>query len=66
MKLAPVFEQLLAGWRAAGYELVSLHDYYRGLDQAALPRHAVTAGEIPGRSGTLALQGDEFLADCAA
>ncbi|TAK72954.1 MAG: 4-deoxy-4-formamido-L-arabinose-phosphoundecaprenol deformylase, partial [Betaproteobacteria bacterium] len=28
----------------------------------ALPRHELVMGEIPGRSGTLALQGKEFLA----
>lgn len=66
MKLAPVFERLLAGWRAAGHDLVSLRDYYAALDPNRLPRHAVVSGTVPGRSGTLALQGDEFLADCAA
>jgi peptidoglycan/xylan/chitin deacetylase (PgdA/CDA1 family) len=66
MKLAPAFERLLAGWRAAGYELISLRDYFAALELKALPRHVVTAAEIPGRSGTLALQGKEFLADAAA
>ena len=66
MKLMPVFERLLEGWRAAGHELVSLRDYYSALDSRTLPRHAVTTGEIAGRSGTLALQGGEFLADAAA
>ena len=65
MKLMPVFEQLLEGWRAAGHELVSLKDYYSALDAKALPRHSVITGEIAGRSGTLALQGDEFLRDAA-
>ena len=65
MKLAPVFERLLAGWRAAGYELVSLRDYFASLERKGLPRHIVTTAEIPGRSGTLALQGKEFLADAA-
>jgi len=65
MKLAPVFERLLAGWRAAGYELVSLRDYFASLEPKALPRHVVTAAEIPGRSGVLALQDKEFLADAA-
>ena len=65
MKLMPVFERLLEAWRAAGYELVSLRDYYAALDFKALPRHAVMTGEIAGRSGTLARQGGEFLADAA-
>lgn len=63
MKLAPVFERLLDGWHEAGYELVSLRDYFDGLEPKLLPRHTVAMAEIPGRSGTLALQGNEFLAD---
>ena len=66
MKLAPVFERLLAGWLAAGYELVSLRDYCAAIAPGSLPRHVVSAAEIPGRSGKLALQGREFLADAAA
>jgi peptidoglycan/xylan/chitin deacetylase (PgdA/CDA1 family) len=66
MKLAPVFERLLAGWRAGGCEIVSLRDYFSALEPKTLPRHVVTAAEIPGRSGTLALQGKEFLADLPA
>ncbi|MDP2198324.1 MAG: hypothetical protein Q8K01_07060, partial [Sulfurimicrobium sp.] len=61
MKLAGVFEQLLEGWRAQGYELVSMAQYFAGLDMARLPRHEVVFGEIPGRSGNLALQGPQFL-----
>ncbi len=62
MKLAPVFEELLVGWKAQGYELVSLKDYAAELERDTLPRHELVMGEIPGRSGTLALQGPEFLA----
>lgn len=65
MKLMPVFEKLLEVWRNAGHELVSLKDYFAGLDVKMLPRHTVATGEIAGRSGTLALQGGEFLADAA-
>ena len=61
MKLAPVFERLLDGWRSAGYTLVSLRDYFDSLAAKTLPRHVVNAAEIPGRSGTLALQREEFL-----
>jgi peptidoglycan/xylan/chitin deacetylase (PgdA/CDA1 family) len=56
-KLRPVFERLLAGWREQGYELVSTENLFASLDRASLPHHAVTMGEIAGRSGTLALQG---------
>ena len=62
MKLLPAFEALLAGWKAMGFELVSTRDLYRSLDVKSLPRHELVMGEIPGRSGTLALQGKEFLA----
>jgi undecaprenyl phosphate-alpha-L-ara4FN deformylase len=62
MKLAPIFEQLLTGWKAQGYELVSLRDYFDGLEIKSLPRHTVAPGTVPGRSGSLALQGPVFLA----
>jgi peptidoglycan/xylan/chitin deacetylase (PgdA/CDA1 family) len=62
MKLMPAFERLLGGWVEQGYELVSLRDYFDGLEKKSLPRHTVSAGEIAGRSGTLALQGPAFLA----
>lgn len=56
-RFAPVFERLLEGWIAQGYTLTSLADYSRSLDFAALPRHTVICGTVPGRSGTLATQG---------
>jgi undecaprenyl phosphate-alpha-L-ara4FN deformylase len=62
MKLMPAFEQLLAGWKEQGYELLSLRDYFDGLEMKSLPRHTVGNGAVPGRSGTLALQGPVFLA----
>ncbi len=61
MKLAPVLELLLQGWRAQGYRLVSLGDYFDALADKNLPRHEVIAGSVPGRSGSLALQGPRFL-----
>lgn len=61
MKLAGAFDELLSGWKTQGYELVSLREYFSALDRNALPRHEVTMGEIPGRSGELALQGEAFL-----
>jgi len=62
MKLLPVFEALLAGWKSMGFDLVPLRELYGALTPQALPRHELVMGEIPGRSGTLALQGKEFLA----
>lgn len=61
MKLSGVLEELLAGWIEQGYQLVSLEQYYQSLDINKLPRHEVVFGEIPGRSGTLTLQGPQFL-----
>ncbi len=57
MKLIDTFERLLAGWKAQGYQLVSTAQLFATLNVADLPRHQVRMGEIPGRSGTLALQG---------
>lgn len=54
-KLLPVFEQLIAGWTAQGYELVPVKSLLKG----SLPRCEVVYGEVPGRSGALALQGKE-------
>ena len=61
-KLSGVFEELLAGWKSQGYELVALHELYQTLDMGHLPRHEIAMGEVPGRSGVLAMQGEEFLA----
>jgi peptidoglycan/xylan/chitin deacetylase (PgdA/CDA1 family) len=57
MALKPVFEKLLGGWKAQGYELVATRDLAAGLDHRKLPIHTVLMGEVHGRSGTLALQG---------
>ena len=61
-KLLPAFEAMLTGWKAQGYELVSLRGLFDAITVPMLPRHAVKAGVVPGRSGTLSLQGPEFLA----
>lgn len=63
MKLAPIFDRLLRGWRDRGHQLVSLQDYYSGLDLEILPRCSVAFAPVPGRSGTLAQQGAEFLVE---
>jgi len=55
-KLLGMFEKLLEGWKAQGYELVDLVTLYESLDPATLPRCEVLQGTVPGRSGTLALQ----------
>jgi undecaprenyl phosphate-alpha-L-ara4FN deformylase len=55
-KLLPVFDALLSGWKAQGYELVPTRALLR---RTNVPACEVIYGEIPGRSGTLALQGKE-------
>jgi peptidoglycan/xylan/chitin deacetylase (PgdA/CDA1 family) len=60
-KLAPAFERLLAGWREQGYDIVAMRDLRADIDPTRLPRCEIVRGEIPGRSGTLMLQGEEFL-----
>ena len=52
-----MLEALLAGWKAQGYEIVSLAELRRSLGGEALPRHEIVFAGVPGRSGTLALQG---------
>lgn len=52
-KLAPIFEQLLSGWKAQGYQLASMADYYEKIKHTPLPEYPVQWGELPGRSGEL-------------
>jgi undecaprenyl phosphate-alpha-L-ara4FN deformylase len=56
-QLAPQFERLLRGWLDDGFTLVALRDIASCLERERLPRHVITMGAIPGRSGVLALQG---------
>ena len=62
MKLLGVFEQLLAGWKNRGYELVSTRALYESLDDKVLRRDCLGYAEVDGRSGTLAVQAAPFLA----
>ena len=62
MRLAPVLDQLLVGWKAQGWQLGPVRLLYEAVEPMALPRCEVAAGTVPGRSGTLLVQGDEFLA----
>ncbi len=57
-KFLPLFELLLSGWKAQGYELVSMRQYFQSL-QGTPPCHAVKMAEIEGRSGTLAVQAEQ-------
>jgi peptidoglycan/xylan/chitin deacetylase (PgdA/CDA1 family) len=56
-KLAPIFEELLIGWKKQGYEFSSMGEYYATLVKnnaiADLPSHALQWAQLPGRSGDL-------------
>ena len=60
-RLAPVFAALLNGWKNQGYDLVSMRTLAESLDLRSLPRNEIAIGAVAGRSGTLALQGREYL-----
>ncbi|MEJ8854424.1 polysaccharide deacetylase family protein [Variovorax robiniae] len=55
-KLMPVFERLLAGWKAQGHRLVSMGDLHAATDIRTLPRRRIAQGTVEGRSGLLAVQ----------
>ena len=63
LRLAHAFEQLLAGWQAQGWSLGTTRALYETLQPMALPRCEVAPGTVAGRSGTLLVQGGEFLGD---
>ncbi len=52
----PVFEQLLIGWKAQGYEMVSLRQYLQSIKDT-LPKHPVKMETRDGWSGVQAFQG---------
>jgi undecaprenyl phosphate-alpha-L-ara4FN deformylase len=56
MRLAGPFETLLAKWRDSGASIVRMAALHTLALQRPLPVRAVTRGEIPGRSGYLAVQ----------
>jgi peptidoglycan/xylan/chitin deacetylase (PgdA/CDA1 family) len=62
MQLLTVMERLLAGWRAAGQEMLAVDDIAGRLHVGSLPVHEVVWGEVAGRSGQLALQGPQLAA----
>ena len=57
MKLGPVFERLLEGWCAQGHTLVSLSTLHAKQRSSELPKHRISVGSVPGRSGLVAVQG---------
>ena len=63
MRLAPVLDELLSGWKAQGWQIGPVRSLYEAVEPLALPRCEVAQGTVPGRSGTVLTQGDEFLAE---
>jgi peptidoglycan/xylan/chitin deacetylase (PgdA/CDA1 family) len=70
MKLKPVFERLISGWKAQGHTLVALSTLYENCRLDQLPRQRIGQGSVPGRSGELAVSvtglATHELADIAA
>jgi peptidoglycan/xylan/chitin deacetylase (PgdA/CDA1 family) len=62
-RLLPVFEQLVAGWKAQGWALGPVRALLDDVEPLALPRCEVAPSPIAGRAGTLLTQGEEFLGD---
>ena len=56
MKLLPVMDRLLASWQAEGVSIGTMGDLNGSLDRSSLPRREITWGEVPGRSGILAVE----------
>lgn len=51
------FERLLRQWRKRGRRLTDMASAAAALDVARLPRCRIESGTVPGRAGTLAVQG---------
>jgi undecaprenyl phosphate-alpha-L-ara4FN deformylase len=59
MLLRDSFESLLSKWREAGASIVDMASIHAQVTQRPLPTRRVVLGEIPGRSGSLAVQAPE-------
>ena len=60
MRLAPVLEKLVIGWKAQGYRITSMRGLFDTLQPLALPRCEVAPGKIPGRSERYSARGASF------
>ena len=56
MLLLDAFEALLHQWRESGAQVTRMAKIHERAMQRPLPRRAVVQGEVPGRSGLLAVQ----------
>lgn len=64
--LCGIFEQLLTGWKAQGWSLGPVRELHDAVEPLALPRCETGLASVAGRTGTLLMQGDEFLGDADA
>jgi len=58
MLLLNAFESLLTQWQAAGVTITRMATIHKQAIQRPLPDQTVIRGEVPGRSGLLAIQPD--------
>lgn len=65
LRLLNVLESLILGWKAQGFELVATRALFEDCDLANLPYCVVRDGEVAGRSGTLLVQDEPYLAAAA-
>jgi peptidoglycan/xylan/chitin deacetylase (PgdA/CDA1 family) len=63
MRLIDVLDRLLDGWKAQGYGIGPVRALYESVEPLALPRCEAMLGEVPGRTGRMLVQGDEFLGE---
>jgi undecaprenyl phosphate-alpha-L-ara4FN deformylase len=61
LRFHSVMERLIEGWKDQGYEICATEKISQQLPRNHLPYFTNVQGELPGRSGTLLLQGKEFL-----
>lgn len=62
-RLSAAFDQLLNGWKAQGWKIGPVRSLHEGIEPLALPRCETAPATIEGRTGTVLMQGDEFLGD---
>lgn len=60
LKFLPILDRLLMGWRDQGYCLGALRTLAGETHLNALPAHVVIDGVVPGRTGTLFVQGSSY------
>ena len=62
LRFLPILDRLLTGWRTQGYRLGAMRALAGEISPDALPRHEIADGTVPGRSGTLLVQGPAYVA----